>query len=91
MHALFYSSHEEQLRDFFRDKLDLKSTDIGDGWLIFDAPEADLGVHPIDGKEVPSEPLPFLSTATIFSKPFGNSRLVEWNSHRKLRITATAW
>lgn len=54
MHALFYSSYEEQLRDFFRDKLDLKSTDIGDGWLIFDAPEADLGVHPIDGKEVPS-------------------------------------
>ena len=29
----------------------LKGTDVGEGWLIFDAPEADLGVHPTDGKE----------------------------------------
>ena len=50
MHALFYSTEAENLRAFLRDKLDLAGTDVGGGWLIFDAPEADLGVHPTDGK-----------------------------------------
>src|SRR3977135_4341503 len=50
MHALFYSTEADALRAFLRDKLDLAGTDVGDGWLIFDAPEADLGVHPTDGK-----------------------------------------
>lgn len=50
MHALFYSTEAEALRAFLRDKLGLPGTDVGDGWLIFDAPEADLGVHPTDGK-----------------------------------------
>jgi hypothetical protein len=48
MHAMFYSSEAAELRAFFRDKLGLCGTDVGDGWLIFDAPEADLGVHPLD-------------------------------------------
>ena len=48
MHAMFYSSEAEALRTFFKEKLSLSCTDVGDGWLIFDAPEADLGVHPID-------------------------------------------
>ena len=51
LHAMFYSSRADELRGFFRDKLGLKATDVGEGWLIFDAPEADLGVHPTDGKE----------------------------------------
>jgi hypothetical protein len=54
MHAMFYSSQAEALRAFFKDKLDLKSTDVGDGWLIFDAPEADLGVHPTEGSDAGS-------------------------------------
>ena len=54
MHAMFYSSDAEGLRAFLRDKLGLKGTDVGGGWLIFDAPEADLGVHPIEGGEPPS-------------------------------------
>ena len=54
MHAMFYSSQAEALRAFLRDKLDLKGTDVGDGWLIFDAPEADLGVHPLEGGGPPS-------------------------------------
>ena len=49
MHAMFYCSQAEALRAFLRDKLDLKGTDVGGGWLIFDAPEADLGVHPNEG------------------------------------------
>lgn len=46
MHAMFYSSQAAELRAFLRDKLGLPFTDVGDGWLIFDVPEADLGVHP---------------------------------------------
>ncbi len=48
---MFYSSQAEALRLFLRDKLQLPGHDVGEGWLIFDAPEADLGVHPAeDGK-----------------------------------------
>ena len=54
MHAMFYSSQAEQLRAFLRDKIGLPGNDVGGGWLIFDAPEADLGVHPSDGDEPPS-------------------------------------
>ena len=54
MHAMFYSSEADALRAFLRDKLGLSATDVGGGWLIFDAPEADLGVHPIEGSEVAS-------------------------------------
>ena len=54
MHAMFYSSQAEALRAFFRDKLGLTGTDVGQGWLIFDAPEAELGVHPTEGSEMPS-------------------------------------
>ena len=54
MHAMFYSSQAEELRTFLRDKLGLSGTDVGRGWLIFDAPEADLGVHPTEGAESPS-------------------------------------
>jgi hypothetical protein len=54
LHAMFYSSQASELRAFLRDKLGLTGTDVGDGWLIFDAPESDLGVHPTDGKEVTS-------------------------------------
>lgn len=48
VHTMFYSSDAEGLRGFLRDKLSLKATDIGEGWLIFDLPEADMGVHPSD-------------------------------------------
>lgn len=48
MHALFYTPKAEEIRAFIRDKLGLPYTDTGGGWLIFDVPEADLGVHPSD-------------------------------------------
>ena len=51
LHAMFYSSDAEQLRAFFRDKLGFPFTDVGDGWLIFDVPEADLGCHPVDARD----------------------------------------
>jgi predicted enzyme related to lactoylglutathione lyase len=46
VHTMFYSSDAKGLREFLRDKLDLKARDIGGGWLIFDLPEADMGCHP---------------------------------------------
>jgi catechol 2,3-dioxygenase-like lactoylglutathione lyase family enzyme len=48
VHTMFYSSDAAGLRTFLRDKLGLKSTDAGDGWLIFELPEADMGCHPSD-------------------------------------------
>lgn len=45
---MFYSSEPEALRAFLRDKLGFAARDIGGGWLIFDVPEADMGVHPTD-------------------------------------------
>ena len=46
VHTMFYSSEPEALRAFLRDVLGFPATDVGDGWLIFDLPEADMGVHP---------------------------------------------
>ena len=54
MHAMFYSSQAAELRAFLRDKLGLSGTDVGEGWLIFDPPEADLGVHPTEPGGAPS-------------------------------------
>ena len=53
VHTMFYSSQAAELRAFLRDKIGLKATDVGDGWLIFDLPEADMGCHPAEemGKE----------------------------------------
>ena len=47
---MFYSSNAKGLREFLRDKLGFKATDVGGGWLIFDLPEADMGCHPADAK-----------------------------------------
>lgn len=46
VHTMFYSSEAEALRTFIRDSLGFPCTDVGDGWLIFDLPEAEMGIHP---------------------------------------------
>lgn len=51
IHTMFYSSQVEELRAFLRDKLQFPYTDTGDGWLIFDLPEADMGCHPAEGED----------------------------------------
>ncbi|MFN8673216.1 MAG: VOC family protein [Candidatus Sericytochromatia bacterium] len=48
VHTMFYSSQAKELREFLRDKIGFKATDVGGGWLIFDLPEADMGCHPSD-------------------------------------------
>jgi catechol 2,3-dioxygenase-like lactoylglutathione lyase family enzyme len=49
VHAMFYSSDADALRGFLREKLGLPATDVGDGWLIFGVPTAEIGVHPTEG------------------------------------------
>ena len=56
VHAMFYSSHADELRAFFRDKLEIPASDIGEGWLIFDFEQADMGVHPSDESRQHGEP-----------------------------------
>ncbi len=51
VHTMFYSSKPEELRTFIRDKLGFRCTDVGDGWLIFDIPEADMGCHPSEAED----------------------------------------
>jgi catechol 2,3-dioxygenase-like lactoylglutathione lyase family enzyme len=51
VHTMFYSSEPQALRAFLRDKLGFKAHDVGDGWLIFDLPEADMGCHPAEDHE----------------------------------------
>lgn len=48
VHSMFYSSQSAELRAFIRDKLGFSASDVGGGWLIFDLPEADMGVHPTE-------------------------------------------
>jgi catechol 2,3-dioxygenase-like lactoylglutathione lyase family enzyme len=54
-HTMFYSSKAEELRAFIRDKLGFPFTDVGEGWLIFDLPKAEMGCHPTEvDKGLPS-------------------------------------
>lgn len=46
VHGLLFSSNPKASREFFRDRLELPFTDVGDGWLVFDLAEGDLGFHP---------------------------------------------
>ena len=48
VHTMFYSSEPELLRAFLKDKLGFQATDIGEGWLIFNFSEGDMGVHLAD-------------------------------------------
>lgn len=51
IHGLLYSSDAAAARAFLRDKVKLPCSDVGEGWLIFDLPEGDLGVHPTDTED----------------------------------------
>ena len=51
VHAMFYSSNAAEVRAFVRDKLRLPCTDVGQGWLIFDLPEAEVGSHPASAED----------------------------------------
>src|SRR6266699_3118833 len=54
VHTMFYTSQPDELRAFLRDTLRLPFTDVGQGWLIFDLPEAEMGCHSADAEGAPS-------------------------------------
>lgn len=48
IHGLFFSSRPNLTLAFLCDKLGLPGLDIGDGWLVFDVPVAEVGAHPVE-------------------------------------------
>ena len=46
VHSIIYSKNPEADRTFLRDVLHLPNVDVGDGWLIFGLPPAEVAVHP---------------------------------------------
>ena len=51
-HSIIYSTDPEADRSFLNDVLKLPNVDVGDGWLIFGLPPAELAVHPSDRNDV---------------------------------------
>ncbi len=45
-HAILYSTKPEADRRFLRRIFKLPSVDVGEGWLIFGLPPAEIAVHP---------------------------------------------
>ena len=45
-HSIIYSTDPQADRLFLRDILGLPNVDVGEGWLIFELPPAELAVHP---------------------------------------------
>jgi hypothetical protein len=51
-HSILYSSRPEADRAFLRDVLGLPSVDVGEGWMIFGLPPAEVAVHPSEENDV---------------------------------------
>ena len=51
LHAIMYSKKADETRRFVKDVLGWPSVDAGRGWLIFEAPPAEMAVHPADDEE----------------------------------------
>jgi catechol 2,3-dioxygenase-like lactoylglutathione lyase family enzyme len=47
-HSIIYSKDPDADRRFFRDVLRFPNVDVGEGWLIFGLPPAEVAVHPAD-------------------------------------------
>jgi hypothetical protein len=51
-HSIIYSTKPDADRAFLRDVLKLTNVDVGEGWLIFGLPPAEVAVHPSDENDV---------------------------------------
>jgi len=51
-HSIIYSRRPEADRAFLRDVLKLPNVDVGEGWLIFGLPPAEVALHPSDSNDV---------------------------------------
>jgi hypothetical protein len=50
-HVLIYSADPDADRAFFRDVLQFPSVELGQGWLIFTLPPAEVAVHPLGSND----------------------------------------
>ncbi len=50
-HSIIYSRNAEADRAFLRDVLRLPNVDVGEGWLIFGLPPAEVAVHPSENND----------------------------------------
>ena len=51
-HSIIYSRDPDADRAFLRDVLGLPNINLGDGWLIFGLPPAEVAIHPSDRNDV---------------------------------------
>ena len=51
-HSIIYSADHNADRAFLRDVLKMPNVDVGDGWLIFGLPPAEVAVHPSNENDV---------------------------------------
>jgi hypothetical protein len=51
-HSIVYSKDPEADRGFLRDVLRLPHVDVGDGWLVFGLPPAEVAVHPSEKNDI---------------------------------------
>ena len=51
-HTIIYSTDPAADRGFFRDVLALPNIDLGDGWLVFGLPPAEVAFHPSEKNDV---------------------------------------
>ena len=51
-HSIIYSTNAKADRKFFRDVLKFTNVDVGEGWLIFGLPPAEVAVHPSEKNDV---------------------------------------
>jgi hypothetical protein len=51
-HSIIYSTKPDADRALLRDVLKLPHVDVGEGWLIFGLPPAEVAVHPSDKNDV---------------------------------------
>ena len=51
-HSIIYSTNPDADRAFLRDVLTLPNVDVGEGWLIFGLPPAEVAVHPSDKNDL---------------------------------------
>jgi hypothetical protein len=51
-HSIIYSKNPDADRSFLRDVLRLPHVDVGQGWLIFGLPPAEVAVHPSEKNDV---------------------------------------
>lgn len=84
IHASFNSPAAEELRAFIRDKLGLRGTDIGGGFIIFDSPTAEIAC---DRADVATQSISFSSDDLDATMTELRSRGVEFTTE----VTDEIW